>query len=329
VLLIAAYLAATTKYFLTGINITNIFVQSAELAIVAFGVTLAVIAAELDLSVGAGVALVSVTGALVSNSTGSIALGLLVGAATGLALGVVNGVVVTCLQVPSFMATFGTLTICYGLALSLSGGGIVYINHPSVTNLTETKLIGIPVIVITMFTVLIVLSFVQNHTSLGVRLFAVGGNREAARLSGIRVNYIRFWCFVITGLTAAVAGLTVMSRLQSGQPQEGQLLPLEAIAAIVIGGTSLFGGRGSVVKTFWGVMLITTIANGLDLRGVTYNTQQVIIGCVFIAGASVDFFRRWLRRYRKAVRSARLGEGASVSPAPSQTQGSDAQSRAS
>jgi ribose transport system permease protein len=298
-LALVVYLSFTNEYFLDPINLKNVFVQAAILAIAAFGVTFIILAAELDLSIGSGVSLVSVVSALVIVDTGSIAIGLLAGAGTGIALGVINGVVVTRLEVPSFIATFGTLVIANGIALALTDGGVVSGLPRSVGDLTKTEVLGVPTIVILMFAVFAVLLFIQNHTTFGVRVFAVGGNREAARLSGVPVDRIRFLCFLLSGVTVAVAGLALMSRVESGQPNAAQLLPLEAVAAIVVGGTSIFGGRGSVTKTLWGVLLIATIRNGLDLEGVNDDLKQVILGCVFIGAASVDFFRRQLGRRRR------------------------------
>lgn len=303
-ILLGIYLSITNEYFLTEINLKNVLVQAAILAIAAFGMTFVILAAELDLSIGSGVSLVSVVSALVIVDTGSIPVGLLAGAGTGIAIGAANGLIVTRLEVPSFIATFGMLVIANGIALALTDGGVVSGLPRSVGDLTKTEVLGIPTIVLLMFAVFAVLLFIQNHTTFGVQVFAVGGNREAARLSGIPVDRIRFLCFLLSGVTIAVAGLALMSRVESGQPNAAQLLPLEAVAAIVVGGTSIFGGRGSVTKTLWGVLLIATIRNGLDLEGVQDDLKQVILGCVFIAAASVDFFRRQLGRRRRDMLAA-------------------------
>ena len=301
-LILVVYLSITNEFFLTEINIKNIFVQASILGIVAFGVTLVIISAELDLSVGSGVALVSVVAALIMKSSGSIPLGLVAGVGTGLAIGIVNGLVVAWLRVPSFIATFGMLVIAHGVALIVSGGAVVSGLPPGIGELTKSEVLGVPVIVIAMFVGFFALLFVQNQTTFGVRIFAVGGKSEAARLSGVRVGRVRFYVFVLSGLTIAIGGLMLVSRVESGQPNAVSLLPLEAVAAIVVGGSSIFGGRGSVTKTLWGVMLITVIRNGLDLEGVDNAIKQVIIGVVFIGAASTDFFRQQLLR-RKTART--------------------------
>jgi ribose/xylose/arabinose/galactoside ABC-type transport system permease subunit len=298
--ILATYLAITNEFFLTTINLKNLFVQAAILAIVAFGVTFVILAAELDLSVGSGVALVSVVAALVMQSSDSVPLGLLAGLGTGIAIGAINGLVVTAIQVPSFIATFGMLVIAHGVALMLSGGGVVAPLPEGVGDLTKAEILGAPVIVVTMFVVFAILLFVQNQTVFGVQVFAVGGNREAARLAGVRVDRVRFYCFVLTGVVVGIGGLALMSRVESGQPNAGDLLALEAIAAIVVGGNSIFGGRGSVTRTLMGVLLITLIRNGMDLEGVDADVKQVIIGVVFIAAASTDFVRGRLTRRSRA-----------------------------
>jgi ribose/xylose/arabinose/galactoside ABC-type transport system permease subunit len=296
VLLLGVYLAATSDAFLTDTNLTNILLQASILAIVAFGATFVILAGELDLSVGTGAALVSVIAAQVMKDSGSIALGLLAGIGIGLLVGALNGAVVTRLEVPSFIATLGMFIIAHGVALAITDGGVVAGLPEGVGALANDKFLGLQWVIWLMFGVFAVLYFVQRQTAFGIKVFAVGGNREAARLSGIPVERIRFLVFVISGLTIGIAGLALMARVESGQPNAGGLLALESIAAIVVGGTSLLGGRGSVARTLWGVLLIAVLRNGLDLKGVDEDLKQVVIGVVFIGAASVDFFRRQLSR---------------------------------
>jgi ribose transport system permease protein len=229
---------------------------------------------------------------------GSIALGMLAGLATGIILGIINGFIVTRLEVPSFIATFATLVIAVGLALSISEGGTIFGLPEGVGSLANDKFIGLQWIIWLMFGVFAVAYFVQSQTAFGTRVFAVGGNREAARLSGIPVRRIHFLVFVISGISVAIGGLALTARVESGQPNAAQLLNLEAVAAIVVGGTSLYGGRGSVARTLWGVLLLTLINNGLDLQRADPDLKQVVLGLVLIGAASADFFRRRLRQRR-------------------------------
>jgi ribose transport system permease protein len=299
--ILVIYLSVTNAAFFTSINLTNVLLQASILAIVAFGITFVILAGELDLSAGTGSALGSVIAAQVMVSTGSIGLGLLAGLGFGLLLGLVNGLIVTRLEVPSFIATLGSFIIAQGVALALTNGGVVAGLPDGIASFTSGRILGIPALVWATVVVFIVLYFVQRQTTFGIRVLAVGGNSEAARLSGVPVNRIRLLVFVISGLTTALAGLALLVRVQSGQPNANQTLALEAIAAVVVGGTSLTGGRGSIVRTLWGVLLIAVLRNGLDLMGINDDVKQIVIGVVFIIAASVDFLRRQLTRRRATV----------------------------
>jgi ribose transport system permease protein len=314
---LCVYLTYANEFFLTEINITNILLQAATLAIVAFGLSFVIFAGELDLSVGAGVALVSVVSSMVMRDTGSILLGVLTCFAVGGTMGLLNGLVVTKLRVPSFIATFGMLTIAQGIALSLTEGAVVSGVPPELGNLANDSFLGIRWAVWLVIGVFVALFFVQTQTSFGVRVFAVGGNREASRLSAIPVDRVILLCFVITGLCVGLGGLVLTSRVQSGQPNAGGLLALTAIAAIVVGGNNLLGGRGSISRTLWGVLLLAVLENGLQLEGVNTDIQRVIIGIVFIAAASVEFFRHRLRRRARAAEEEELL--AAGGPAPAAT----------
>lgn len=304
------YLSLTNAAFFTSTNLTNVLLQASILAIASFGLTFVILAGELDLSAGTGSALASVIAAQVIVATGSITLGLLAAAAFGLLLGLVNGVLVTAIEVPSFIATLGTFIIAQGVALFLTNGGVVAGLPDGIGSFSASSLFGIPSLVWATAVVFLVLFFLQRQTTFGIRVLAVGGNREAARLSGVPVNRIRLLVFLIAGVTTALAGLALLARVQSGQPNANQTLALEAIAAVVVGGTSLNGGRGSIVRTLWGVLLIAVLRNGLDLLGIAEDLKQVVIGIVFIVAASVDFVRRQVTRRRvppQAVSTASEG----------------------
>jgi ribose/xylose/arabinose/galactoside ABC-type transport system permease subunit len=305
------YLSISADGFLETDNLTNIILQGATLAIVAFGITFLILAAELDLSVGSGVALVSVVGALVMRDTGSVGLGVLAGIGSGVALGLVNGLVVTKLEVPSFIATLGTLVIAHGIALALTNGAVIGQLPSGIGSLASDKFLGLRWLVWLVVAAFVGLYLLQRKTTFGIKVMSVGGNREAARLSGINVDRVRLMCFVLTGATVGVAGIALTSRVESGQPNAGGLLALTAIAAVVVGGTSLNGGRGSVAKTLWGVLLLSVLDNGLDVKGVNADMKEAVIGAVFIAAASVDFIRSRLRR-RAADVSPQIADDAAA-----------------
>lgn len=302
-LVLCVYLSFANEYFLTSTNIENVLIQASILAIVSFGVTFVVLAGELDLSIGSATALASVVGAIVMRDSGSILLGALASIGVGAFVGAINGLVVTRLEVPSFIATLGMLTVASGIALNLADGQVIVGLPSGIADLANGTLLGINYVIWLVALVFVVLYVVQRQTAFGMRVFATGGNTEAARLSGIPTNRIRFLVFVLAGITVGIAGIALTARVQSGQPNAGRLLELTAIAAIVVGGTSLRGGRGSVAWTLWGVLLISTLRNGLDLQGVGEDLKQVIIGLVFVAAASVDFFRRQLQRRRTRDRA--------------------------
>jgi ribose transport system permease protein len=308
--ILGAVLASTSPQFLTSLNLTNILQQGSDLAAISFGVTFVMLAGDLDLSVGAGAALTSVAGAYVMRDTSSVALGAFAGVGLGLAIGLINGIVVTKLRAPSFIATLGMMVIARGVALALTNGSVVTGLPNSAGNLATENFLGIPWIVWIVFVLLfLLLYFVQSQTGFGIRVFAVGGNREAARLSAISVDRVRIACFAISGVTMGLGGLVLTTRVQSGQPNAGQWQELYAVAAIVLGGTSLYGGKGSLVRTLWGVLFIVTLQNGLDLNAVGDDLKQVVIGSVLIAAASTDFIRTQLRR-RRTVREESAAEAA-------------------
>jgi ribose transport system permease protein len=264
--------------------------------LVATGSTFIILARELDLSIGGGVALTSVVAATVMVDTESVWAGLGAGLFAGVGLGLVNGLLVTRIEVPAFIATLGTAVIARGVAISMTDGGIVTGLPNGFIRVAAGSFLGLSYIVWLMIITVAVLMFVQTQTTFGYRVFAVGGNPEAARLAGIPVLRVKLICFLIGGATITLAGLAMLARVQSGQPNGATSLELYAIAAIVMGGTSLFGGRGSVLRTISGVLLIVILQNGLDLYGVGYDKQQIVIGVVFIGAASVDFVRRKLDR---------------------------------
>lgn len=302
IVIAVAYFASVNENFLTGINLRNMILQAAVLAIVAFGITFVILAGELDLSVGSGTALASVIGATVMVDSGSVVLGIIVALAAGIAIGVVNGLIVTLLEVPSFIATFGMLVIASGIALSITDGGVVSGLPSGIGDISLDSFLGVRWLIWLVIAVFLVLYFVQTQTAFGVRVKAVGGNRVAARLSGLKVQRVRFLVFVLSGVTIGIAAVALTSRLESGQPNAGLFLELDAIAAVVVGGTSIFGGRGSLMRTLFGVLLIAVIRNGLQVEGAGDALTLIVIGLVLMLATSVEFFRKALARRRGSGR---------------------------
>ncbi len=287
VMLMVIIFSFSSDVFLSGANFRNIGVSAAALAAVSFGQTFAVMTAGLDLSVGAIVALVSVIGALVMRNYG-IAPGILASLATGAAVGLVNGVVITRFKVFPFIATLAMMSVVSGLALSMSGGVAVTGLPSAFGDLAYQLLFGIPVPVVIAALVLVVAFFILRYTRLGRRIYAVGGNEEAARLSGIDVARIKIAAYVLSGVCASVGSMILTARVASGQPSLGATLPLESVAAVVLGGISLFGGRGSIVGVAFGVLFISILSNGLNLMNVPSYTQMMLVGFALILAVALD-----------------------------------------
>jgi ribose transport system permease protein len=282
----------SSPYFLTRANLSNVLVQAVVLAVVAFGVTVVIIAGNFDLSVGSGVGLAAVVAALTMTHTGSTALGVLTAIGTGVGIGLVNGIVVSVFRVPSFIATLAMLVMARGIALAITNGQTVFGFPSGLADFMQGGFVGIKNSVWIAVAALAFFYVLLNHTRLGVELYAVGGNPHAARLSGLPVARLQTTAFVLSGLAFGVAALASIGRLNAAQPTAGTLLELFAVAAVVLGGTSLFGGQGSVVRTVVGVALISVIQNGLTLQNINSDIQNVILGGVFILATLSGVVRR-------------------------------------
>jgi ribose transport system permease protein len=233
------------------------------------------------------VALVSIVGAFAMRNYG-VGLGILAALACGTAAGLVNGLVITKLKVFPFIATLATLSIFSGLALSLSAGVPVTGVPADFSDLAYELTFGIPVPVVIAAAVLIVSHVVLTYTRLGRRIYAVGGNEEAARLSGINIDGVKLAAYALSGFCAAVGSVILTARVASGQPALGASLPLESVAAVVLGGVSLFGGRGSVIGVAFGVMFVSILSNGLNMLNVSSYTQMMVIGAALILAVALD-----------------------------------------
>lgn len=285
--MLVLYFALSSDYFLTGSNLRNVALQAAALAAVAIGQTFVILNADLDLSVGSIVALVSVVAGMAMAAYGApvgIALGLLTGAACGL----INGLVVTRLRVMAFIATLAMLSIAQGVALNISGGIPVTGIPGAFADIAFARFGSIPVPFLISSVLFVTAALALHYTRLGRNIYAVGGNAEAARLSGIPVRKTKTWAYVISGLCAAVASLILTARVGSGQPTLGGSLALESVAAVVLGGVSLFGGRGSIIGVGFGVAFVSILSNGLNLLNVSSYTQMMIVGVALIAAVAID-----------------------------------------
>jgi ribose transport system permease protein len=289
-LVVAAGLAVMSPDFLTVANLLNVMRQVSINALIAFGMTLVILLGGIDLSVGSILALSSVfTATLISRGTDPV-VATLVGIASGAVMGAANGLVIAKGKVAPFIATLGTMTILRGLALVVSNGSpVTGINSDFFTMLGGGYVADlIPIPVIWMALMFAVMWFVLKKTVFGRHVYAVGGNEEASRLSGVSVDRVKIWVYTLSGAMSAMAGIILTSRLNSAQPTAGAGYELDAIAAVVLGGTSLTGGRGWIFGTLVGALLIGVLNNGLNLLGVSSFYQQVIKGVVILLAVLID-----------------------------------------
>ncbi len=285
-------LAVSSDVFLTETNLLNILNQWSTIGIIACGATLVIIAGGFDLSVGAILAIAGVAAAKVANSVG-VPAGLLVGIVMGLGWGIVNGLLATVGRINPFIATLATSFVIRGVALAMTGGFIITVTEPGFTTLGRDELFGVKWTIWIFVAFAAITWFLLSRTTYGRYVFAAGGNAEAARLSGIRVGLIRGSTFAISGLSAGIAGVLVSSRVASGQADAGAGVELQAIAAVVIGGTSILGGEGAIWRTLLGVLLLGLIQNGFNLLNVDPVYQQIFYGGIIIGAVALD---AWARR---------------------------------
>lgn len=278
--------------FLTTQNLLNVGVQAAVTAILAFGVTFVIVAAGIDLSVGSVAALSATVLAWTATSQGlPVWLAIVLAVGTGIACGFVNGLLVSYGKLPPFIATLAMLSVARGLSLVISQGSPIPFPD-SVSNLGDTIGGWLPVPVIVMIVMGLITALILARTYIGRSMYAIGGNEEAARLSGLRVKRQKLVIYGLSGLFAAVAGIVLASRLVSAQPQAAQGYELDAIAAVVIGGASLAGGVGKASGTLIGALILAVLRNGLNLLSVSAFWQQVVIGVVIALAVLLDTLRR-------------------------------------
>jgi ribose/xylose/arabinose/galactoside ABC-type transport system permease subunit len=278
--------------FLTVTNLLNVGVQAAVTAILAFGSTYVIITAGIDLSVGAVAALSAVVLAWTATSHGvPWPVALVIALVAGIVCGLVNGVLITSGRLPPFIATLAMQGVARGLGLVISQGSPIPLPD-AVAHLGDTIGSYLPVPVIVMVAMGVITAVVLNRTYAGRTMYAIGGNEEAARLSGIKVTRQKIITYALAGGFAAVAGIVLASRLASAQPQAALGYELDAIAAVVIGGASLSGGKGRALGTLVGALILAVLRNGLNLLSVSAFWQQVVIGVVIALAVLLDTLRR-------------------------------------
>lgn len=276
-----------SPYFLTRQNFGVIILETSATAIVACAATYVLIAGDIDFSVGAMYAFGGTFAAYaMQHYTWGWGLAAVAALGIGVALGLLNGLLAVKVGIPSFLVTLGTMGIVRGIDLTLTYTSPVPIYNSAFNSFFGGHLLGIRVPIVWAVCIAVVMAVVLARTVTGRHLYAVGGNREVARLAGIRVDRIRVGNFVLSGFLASLTGLIVAGRIGTGMPTGGTGMELDVITAAVLGGTNLFGGRGTIVGTIMGALLITVIGNGLVLTGVNPNTQQSIKGAILIVSVA-------------------------------------------
>jgi ribose transport system permease protein len=287
-LALALVLWTLTPHFLTISNLLNIAEQATIIAIIAVGMTFVIITGGIDLSVGSVLALAGVIMASALHSGLPLPLALLVGVGAGLLCGLVNGLLITVGRLPPFIATLGMMSVARGAALMFTEGRPISGFPENFRSLATGEVLRVPAPVIIMIGVYVIAHFVLRRTKLGRYTYAIGGNEEAALLSGINVKLYKTMVYGIAGLLSGLAAILLTARLNSAQPIAGMSYELDAIAATVIGGTSLLGGEGTVVGTLIGALIMAVLRNGLNLLGVSSFIQQIVIGTVIIVAVLID-----------------------------------------
>ncbi|WP_282159348.1 ABC transporter permease [Shimia thalassica] len=290
--IVVLVVAATTDRFLNPGNLSNLSLQVSIVALIAIGSTIVIIAAGIDLSAGSMVALLTMILAQFLKMAGipllfAVPLILVVGGLLGLVLGMITAYG----RIPSFITTLAALIAFRGLALTFNNGSPIFSLDPALEPLFYGKVAGIPMPFFYLVFFYALAAFTMNFTKLGREIYAVGGNPAAAVLTGINVRKVQTLTFVIAGFMTAVGAVLMSARLNSGSPNYGQTLELQAIAAAVVGGASLAGGRGNILATLMGAMTIVIVQNGLNLNAAPSSVQNIVLGAIILLAVGIDMWR--------------------------------------
>lgn len=286
--LLGALLSYLSPFFLTASNLLNVMEQTAINAVIAVGMTFVILSAGIDLSVGSVAALAGVVMANRLQAGWPFLAAIAAGILTGAFCGLFSGLLITRGKLPPFIATLGMMSVARGAALLFTDGRPISGFDESLRSLSTGRLLGIPAPVILTVILYVLAIVLLNRTRFGRYVYAIGGNEEATRLSGVSVAFHKTMVYVLCGITAALGAVLLTARLNSAQPIAGMMYELDAIAAVVIGGTSLTGGLGTLGGTLIGALTMGVLRNGLNLLGISSFLQQIVIGFVIIAAVLMD-----------------------------------------
>lgn len=296
-LVLGTIFSLLTDTFLTIPNILNVLLQISIIAILGFGVTIIIISAGIDLSLGSVMALVGMgTAAILTSSTPSIFLAILGGLLIGGIVGFMNGITVAYIHLPAFIATLAMMSIARGVALVVTNAIPIYNLPESFLFLGSGFLWGVPTPIYIMISLYFILDFILRKTKFGRYTYAIGGNEEATRLSGINIKRYKLLVYVVGGICTGVAGILFTARLGSGQPTAGVGYELDAITAAILGGTNLFGGSGNLIGTLIGAFVMGVINNGQALLNISSYVQNIVRGIIVILAVGISTYQYMSRK---------------------------------
>jgi ribose transport system permease protein len=291
IVLLMIVLSLASDAFLTTRNLLNILNQNAPLAIIACALTLVIIVGGFDLSTGAIFAVASVSSAWIAINYNPY-IGLLIAPIIGIILGYLNGIIITTFKVHSFLSTIATSLVFRGLAILITGGFLIPVRMKEFTWLGREKIFEVHVAVYVLIVFAILSTFILTRTTVGRYIFAIGGNEDASILSGIKVNLVKIFAFSFCGFAAGIAAAIQVSRISLGTSQAGVGMELQAIAAVILGGTSIYGGSGAVWRSIAGVMLLALINNGFNILNADPFYKDLTTGLVIIAAVALTSGRK-------------------------------------
>ena len=291
IVLLMIILTLSSEAFLTPRNLLNILNQNTPLAIIASALTLVIIVGGFDLSTAAIFAVASVTAAWIAINYNPY-VGLLVAPLVGMVLGYLNGIIITSLKVHSFLSTIATSLVFRGMAILITGGFLIPVRMKEFTWLGREKIFDVHVAVYVLLVFAIISTFILNRTTIGRYIFAIGGNEDASILSGIKVNLVKIFAFSFCGFASGIAAAVQVSRISLGTSQAGLGMELQAIAAVILGGTSIYGGSGAVWRSIAGVMLLALINNGFNILNADPFYKDLTTGLVIIAAVALTAGRK-------------------------------------
>lgn len=286
------FFSVTSDVFLTVNNIKTLLRQVSIYGIVAIGMLVVIISAGIDLSVGSVTGLSGIVAALCMRSGMAISISLIIALASGLAIGLVNGILVHDGKVPPFIATMGTMTVARAIIMLLTNASMISGQPQSFKDIARTEIFNIPFLFVVWLLMIIIAWFITKKTVFGRNVYAIGSNREAARLSGINIRRTIYGVYIFSAFVCSIAGILLTARLGNGVPTAGVGYELDAIASAVVGGASLDGGTGSVIGTVLGSMIMATLRQGGVLLGVNAFVLEIIIGSLIVVAVLIDKLRR-------------------------------------